>query len=164
MTCLFNTVFWSTWFQCIYRLLVGKVHNFCALLLNIISTLALYSTSLCSKWAWYKLLVTCILVTSGKLVESSHLCIHAHNRCYSSNRFGGEKTSILGTCSNSHFKNQVSGIPWPICCPVMSICAVLPGWDFFTWWKCNRPFSHAFPAARHTLADDMCDYKCVLKV
>ena len=56
----------------------------------------------------------------------------AHNRRYYSNPLGEKKTSILGVCFNSHFKNQVSGIPWPICCPVMCICDVLPGWGLNT--------------------------------
>ena len=62
----------------------------------------------------------------------------AHNRCYSGNPLGEKKTSILVVCSNSHFKNQVSGIPWPICCPVMSIWMGLNRYfhPFFTWWNC----------------------------
>ena len=52
----------------------------------------------------------------------------AHNRRYSSNLLGEKKTSILGVFQLCTFKNQVSGIPWPICCPVICICDVLPGW------------------------------------
>ena len=57
----------------------------------------------------------------------------AHNRPSSSNPLVEKadmlylKTSILGVAM-FQLSLQVSGVPWPICCPVMSICAVLPGW------------------------------------
>ena len=56
----------------------------------------------------------------------------AHNRPSSSNPLGEKRRHPIFEDKHPgcmfQLSLQVSGIPWPICCPVISICAVAPGW------------------------------------